>query len=93
MKIQLPKNWKEIAGVSELSYVKESVDHKVLSSVLWDKGWKKYWAAQDKLAKALNSYRSVSDLSAHATPEHLADLSDELSSLADKIDATIKKIK
>lgn len=69
--------------------INENVETKVLRTMLWDKGWKQYWAAQDKLSKMLRRYQSVSDLPEGTDEKTLEELSNKLIALTSEINKII----
>ncbi len=64
---------------------KPKISSAILRSVLWEKGWKQYWEAHDKLSKILDKYRSVSDLPDGTDEKTLENLSGKLINLAFEI--------
>jgi hypothetical protein len=72
---------------------KSTIDHKTLQNILWKGGWDKYFDAERKIRKLLNeNYRSVSDLPPVVIEKDLTNLSDELETMADAMEALSKKI-
>jgi hypothetical protein len=72
---------KHLKKINEAEAAK--IDSKTLRTVLWDKGWKQYFDAEDKLRKKLNSsYQSVSNLPEGTTEAELEKVSDTLVKLA-----------
>lgn len=66
------------------------VNSKMLRHLLWEKGWKQYWDAEDKFRKMLDQYRSVSSLPPGTDEKTLNDLSEKLTILAEEIDKITK---